>query len=181
VDKCLSCLSTCIYPDQTAYPITESMLHNGPPHDSNFGYSYAKRMVDVLSRGYNRQYGRHYMSVRSASVPCPRSVSSRLCPQAVPCNIFGPNDNFSIEHGHVLPGLMHKTYLARRNARPLVVWGSGKPLRQFVYSLDLARLFVWVLRHYDRPDEPINLTVDEQDEISIRDAVCSGREDLCVS
>lgn len=152
VQKCLSCLSTCIYPDKTSYPISEEMLHNGPPHDSNFGYSYAKRMVDVLNRGYNSQFGRHYMS-------------------AVPCNVFGPNDNFSIEHGHVLPGLIHKAFLAQKHNLPLVVWGSGRPLRQFVYSLDLARLFVWVLRNYDTPNEPINLTVDEEDEISIKQAV----------
>uniref|UniRef100_A0A915JSL2 NAD-dependent epimerase/dehydratase domain-containing protein n=1 Tax=Romanomermis culicivorax TaxID=13658 RepID=A0A915JSL2_ROMCU len=54
IRKVVSCLSTCIYPDKTEYPITEKMLHNGPPHDSNFGYSYAKRMVDVLNRGYNQ-------------------------------------------------------------------------------------------------------------------------------
>lgn len=50
VQKVVSCLSTCIFPDKTSYPIDETMVHNGPPHDSNFGYSYAKRMIDVLNR-----------------------------------------------------------------------------------------------------------------------------------
>ena len=57
VEKLVSCLSTCIFPDKTTYPIDETMVHNGPPHDSNFGYSYAKRMIDVMNRGYNEQYG----------------------------------------------------------------------------------------------------------------------------
>ena len=57
VEKVVSCLSTCIFPDKTTYPIDETMVHNGPPHTSNYGYSYAKRMIDVLNKGYNQQYG----------------------------------------------------------------------------------------------------------------------------
>ena len=55
VKKLVSCLSTCIFPDKTSYPIDETMVHDGPPHDSNFGYSYAKRMIDVMNRGYAQQ------------------------------------------------------------------------------------------------------------------------------
>jgi len=150
VEKCVSCLTTCIFPDKTPYPIDETMVHNGPPHDSNFGYSYAKRMIDVLNRGYKEQYGCNFTSV-------------------VPSNIFGPHDNYSIEDGHVLPGLMHKAYLAKRENKPLTVWGTGKPLRQFIFSLDLARLFLLVMRDY-KESTPIILTVDEKDEISIKDA-----------
>ena len=57
VEKVISCLSTCIFPDKTTYPIDETMVHNGPPHTSNYGYSYAKRMIDVMNKGYNQQYG----------------------------------------------------------------------------------------------------------------------------
>jgi GDP-L-fucose synthase len=71
------------------------MVHNGPPHNSNFGYSYAKRMIDVLNRGYYDQHGLKYTSV-------------------IPTNVFGPHDNFNIEDGHVLPGLIHKVYQAKR-------------------------------------------------------------------
>lgn len=85
VKKVISCLSTCIFPDKTTYPIDESMIHLGPPHDSNFGYSYAKRMIDVLNRGYAQQCGCTYTSV-------------------IPCNVFGPHDNFNMEDGHVIPG-----------------------------------------------------------------------------
>lgn len=69
-----------------------------------------------------------------------------------------------------MPGLIHKTYIAKRDGTPLTVWGTGNALRQFIYSLDLARLFVWVLRNYNETD-PIILSVDESDEISIKQAV----------
>ncbi|KAL6048276.1 GDP-L-fucose synthase, variant 2 [Balamuthia mandrillaris] len=94
VEKLVSCLSTCIFPDKTSYPITEAMIHNGPPHDSNVGYAYAKRMLDVLNRCYHEQYGCQYTSI-------------------VPTNIFGKHDNFNLESSHVIPGLIHKLYLAK--------------------------------------------------------------------
>ncbi|XP_048063792.1 GDP-L-fucose synthase-like isoform X1 [Megalobrama amblycephala] len=150
VVKVVSCLSTCIFPDKTTYPIDETMIHNGPPHESNFGYAYAKRMIDVHNRSCFEKYGRRYTAV-------------------IPTNVFGPHDNFNIEDGHVLPGLIHKTYLAKKEGKLLEVWGSGRPLRQFIYSLDLARLFLWVLREYDEV-EPIILSVGEEDELSIKDA-----------
>ncbi|KAF2361176.1 GDP-L-fucose synthase/GDP-L-colitose synthase [Trinorchestia longiramus] len=150
VSKVVSCLSTCIFPDKTTYPIDETMVHNGPPHPSNKGYSYAKRMLDVMNHCYNDQYGLSYTSV-------------------IPTNVFGPHDNFNMEDGHVLPGLIHKTYLAKRDKGSLTVWGSGSPRRQFIYSLDLARLIVWVLREYTEI-EPIILSVDESAEVSIKEA-----------
>ncbi|XP_001518831.3 GDP-L-fucose synthase [Ornithorhynchus anatinus] len=150
VQKVVSCLSTCIFPDKTTYPIDETMIHNGPPHSSNFGYSYAKRMIDVQNRGYFQQHGCRFTAV-------------------IPTNVFGPHDNFNIEDGHVLPGLIHKTYLAQRDGTALTIWGTGKPRRQFIYSLDLARLFLWVLREYDEV-EPIILSVGEEDEVSIKEA-----------
>lgn len=149
VEKVVSCLSTCIFPDKTTYPIDETMVHNGPPHSSNFGYSYAKRMIDVQNRAYHEQYGRMFTSI-------------------IPCNVFGPHDNFNVQNGHVIPGLINKAYEAKKNNTPFEIWGSGAPLRQFIYSLDLARLTVWVLRDY-KEIEPIILATDEQDEVSIKD------------
>uniref|UniRef100_A0A8C6XM27 GDP-L-fucose synthase n=1 Tax=Naja naja TaxID=35670 RepID=A0A8C6XM27_NAJNA len=145
VQKAVSCLSTCIFPDKTTYPIDETMIHNGPPHSSNFGYAYAKRMIDVQNRAYFEQHGCHFTA-------------------AIPTNIFGPHDNFSIENGHVL-----RADLADKNGTNVTVWGTGKPRRQFIYSLDLARLFVWVLREY-KEIEPIILSVGEEEEVSIREA-----------
>ncbi|SAL95899.1 hypothetical protein [Absidia glauca] len=149
VKKVVSCLSTCIFPDKTTYPIDETMVHNGPPHDSNFGYAYGKRMIDVQNHAYHEQYGCHFTSV-------------------IPTNVFGPHDNYNLEDSHVLPGLTHKCYLAKQNNTPFVVGGTGKPLRQFIYSRDLAKLFIWTLREYQEID-PIILSVGEEDEVSIKD------------
>ncbi|XP_071134759.1 GDP-L-fucose synthase-like [Mytilus edulis] len=150
VKKVVSCLSTCIFPDKTTYPIDETMVHSGPPHDSNFGYSYSKRMIDVQNRAYNKQHGCQFTSV-------------------VPTNVYGPHDNFNLEDGHVLPGLIHKIYMAKKNNTPFTVWGTGSPRRQFIYSRDLARLMIWVLRNYQEID-PIILSVGEEDEVSIKEA-----------
>ncbi|XP_034234579.1 GDP-L-fucose synthase [Thrips palmi] len=151
VVKVVSCLSTCIFPDKTTYPIDESMVHLGPPHPSNFGYSYAKRLIDISNKAYFQQHGCMFTSV-------------------VPCNVFGPYDNFNLESSHVIPGLIRKLHRAMEcGENQFTVLGSGKPLRQFIYSRDLARLFVWVLRHYDDV-EPIILSVDEKDEVSISNA-----------
>jgi GDP-L-fucose synthase len=147
--RCVSCLSTCIFPDKTTYPIDETMIHNGPPHDSNYGYAYAKRLIDVQNRAYHEQYGCMFTSV-------------------IPTNIFGPHDNFNLQDSHVIPGLIHKCYLAKQRDEPLTVLGTGSPLRQFIYSKDLARLFLWALREYQEID-PIILSVGEEDEVSIRE------------
>jgi GDP-L-fucose synthase len=149
VQKLVSMLSTCIFPDKTTYPIDETMLHDGPPHPSNEGYAYAKRLIDTMNRAYAEEYGCNFTSI-------------------IPTNIFGPHDNFSIQNGHVIPGLIHKCYLAKKNNTPFEIWGSGTPLRQFIYSLDLAELTVWVMRDYHSP-EPITLSVDEDAEVSIKD------------
>ncbi|KAH0540201.1 probable GDP-L-fucose synthase [Cotesia glomerata] len=151
VIKVVSCLSTCIFPDKTIYPIDETMIHNGPPHPSNYGYSYAKRLLDVANHAYLEQNNRLYTSI-------------------IPCNVFGPHDNFNPHSSHVIPGLMRKLYDLIKNGNTedkiFTVLGSGKPLRQFIYSLDLAKLILWVLREYNSV-EPIILSVDEKDEVSI--------------
>lgn len=168
VQKCVSCLSTCVFPDRVAYPIDETALHLGPPHPSNFGYSYAKRMVDVQNRSVRRR-ARRGGARRHRARRLYHEQYGHCFTSVIPTNIYGPHDNFSISDGHVLPGLMHKCLLAKRDGTPFVVWGSGRPLRQFIYSEDLGRLIVWVLRSYTEID-PIILSVDEAEEISIRDA-----------
>jgi GDP-L-fucose synthase len=150
VKRLVSCLSTCIFPDGASLPMDESVIMQGPPHFSNRGYAYAKRMVLMLGDLYNEQCGTNFATV-------------------VPCNVFGKHDNFSIDDGHVLPGLMHKCYLAKQNNTPFVIWGSGKPLRQFIYSNDLAELMLWYLLESDKT-EPVILATDPEDEVSIADA-----------
>ena len=147
----VSCLSTCIFPDETTYPIDESMLHNGPPHDSNFGYAYAKRMLDVSNRAYHAQYGCNFTSV-------------------IPTNIFGPDDNFG-EGCHFVPSIIKRVIQAKdEGISKIAVPGRGKALRQFIYSRDLGRLMIWTLRHHHTP-EPLILSVDPEDEVSIYDVV----------
>jgi GDP-L-fucose synthase len=149
VKNLVAFLSTCVFPDNVEYPLTEKKIHLGPPHFSNDAYAYAKRMTDVQIRSYREQYGLNYKSV-------------------IPCNIYGPNDNYDIVNGHVLPSLIHKCFLARENKTPFTIWGSGKPLREFIFSKDISKLTEWVLYNYNE-NEPIILSTSE--EISIRDIV----------
>ena len=145
VKKVVSFLSTCVFPDDVEYPLTEKKIHLGEPHSSNYPYAYAKRMLDIQSRAYKEQYGVNYISV-------------------IPTNIYGPKDNFSIDNGHVIPSLIHKCYLAKKLNTDFVVWGSGKPLREFIYSEDVARLTEWALENYNE-EEPIIFSTS--DEISV--------------
>lgn len=148
IKKVISCLSTCIFPDKTTYPIHEKMLHDGPPHFSNDAYAYAKRLLEIQSQAYNQQYGTNFVCV-------------------IPTNIYGPHDNFSLEDGHVIPSLIHKCFLAKQKGEPFIIRGTGKPLRQFIYSVDLAKLILWALEHYTEKDSII-LSVGEADEVSIK-------------
>lgn len=149
VEKLVSFLSTCIFPNDIEYPLTEDKIHLGEPNFSNYAYAYAKRMADIQIRAYREQYGVKYTSV-------------------IPTNIYGPNDKFSLEQGHVMPMLIHKLYLAQQNNTDFVIWGSGKPLREFIYSKDVAKLAEWALYNYDE-SEPIIFSPSE--EISIIDLV----------
>jgi GDP-L-fucose synthase len=149
VKKVVSVLSTCIYPDAqyVNYPLTEDQLHNGPPHFSNFGYAYAKRMLDVQSRAYRQQHGRNFITV-------------------VPNNLYGANDNYDLNSGHVIPSLIRKFFEAQQSASDVVIWGSGKPLREFTFAEDAAKAIWWCAENYDGED-PIN--IGNTEEISIAD------------
>ncbi|TFL03832.1 epimerase-domain-containing protein [Pterulicium gracile] len=148
VKKVISCLSTCVFPDKVEYPLDESKIHLGPPHPSNFGYSHAKRLVDIQNRAYNQQFGCNFTS-------------------AIPTNVYGPHDNYDLQDAHVIPALIHKCLLAKKNNKPFVMGGTGKPLRQFIFSRDLAKMFVWQLREYDEPD-PVIFSVGEDQEVTIK-------------
>jgi GDP-L-fucose synthase len=147
IKNLVSFLSTCIFPNEIQYPLTESKIHLGPPHPSNDAYAYAKRMADVQIRSYKEQYDLNYKSV-------------------IPTNIYGPNDNYDTVNGHVIPSLIHKCYLARENKTDFEIWGTGNPLREFIFSKDVAKLTEWVLNNY-KENEPIILSTSE--EISIKD------------
>lgn len=107
VKKCISCLSTCIFPDKTTYPIDETMVHLGPPHQSNFGYSYAKRMIDILNHAYSKSF-----DAEKQYSDCKPIFTS-----VIPTNVYGPHDNFNLEDSHVIPGLIYKAYQAVNDAK----------------------------------------------------------------
>ena len=148
VKKLIACLSTCIFPDKITYPINEIMLHDGAPHCSNDAYAYAKRMTEIHCKAYRENYGDNFICI-------------------TPTNIYGPHDNFDLENGHVLPSLIHKCYLAKKQNIDFVIRGTGKPLRQFIFSEDLADLIMIILEKYN--EDNIILSVPETHETSIED------------
>ena len=131
VKQLVGMLSTCIFPDDVVYPIDETKLTLGPPHVSNDAYAYAKRMFKVHCDAYNDQYNTNYSCV-------------------IPANIYGTNDNYNLDDAHVIPALIHKCYLAMQDDKDFEVLGTGKPLRQFIYSDDLAEILLRLLPKLDQ-------------------------------
>ncbi len=120
VNKILFLGSSCIYPKFAKQPIKEEYLLTGPLEDTNEPYAVAKIAGIKLCESYNRQYGRDYRSV-------------------MPTNLYGPNDNFHPTNSHVIPGLINRFHHAsENNEKEIMIWGSGKPLREFLYIDDMA-------------------------------------------
>jgi GDP-L-fucose synthase len=119
--------SSCIYPRDCPQPIREDYLLTGPLEQTNEPYAIAKIAGIKLCESYNRQYGRQYFS-------------------AMPTNLYGPNDNYDLANSHVLPALIRKAHEAKqRGDSELVVWGSGKPRREFLHVDDLADACVFLM------------------------------------
>ena len=120
VERFIGILSTCIYPDSVVrYPMVESMLHSGPPTPTNFSYGYAKRSLAVQIDAYNKQYGTKYQYL-------------------IPCNLYGEHDKYG-ENSHFVAALIKKIHNAKiAGENKITLFGTGKPLRQFMYSNDLA-------------------------------------------
>lgn len=126
VEKFIGCSSICAMPDNLA-EFHEDHMHDSPCYLANESYGFAKRAVDVQIRAYKKQYGQlNYMSL-------------------IPGNIAGIEDNYNLVSAHVLPALVHKMYLAKRDNKDFVVWGTGENLRQFVSSDDLAYVILELL------------------------------------
>jgi GDP-L-fucose synthase len=120
IKKLISFSSTCAFPAKLDL-FTEDNLHDGEPYPAHRAYAYSKRMVDIQTEAYKKQYGLNACTV-------------------IPCNIFGENDNYNLEDAHVIPSLIHKSYLANKNNTDFEVWGDGSPYREFIYANDLARI-----------------------------------------
>jgi GDP-L-fucose synthase len=129
VQRLLFLGSSCIYPRDCPQPIKEEYLLTGPLEPTNEPYAIAKIAGIKLCESYNRQYGTQYVSV-------------------MPTNLYGPNDNYDLNNSHVLPALIRKAHEAKiRGDKELIVWGSGKPMREFLYVDDMADACVFLMEN----------------------------------
>jgi GDP-L-fucose synthase len=150
--------SSCIYPRDCPQPIREEFLLTGPLEPTNRAYALAKIAGIEMCWSYNRQYGTRYLA-------------------AMPTNMYGPGDNYNLETSHVLPALIRKVYEARCAGRSeVVVWGSGKPLREFMYSDDFADACVYLMTLDDQSygtllseDHPPLINVGYGSDVTIRE------------
>jgi GDP-L-fucose synthase len=147
VKRFIGILSTCIYPDKVdTYPMTEEMLHEGPPTPTNFSYGYAKRCLAVHIDACNQQYGTKYQYL-------------------TPCNLYGENDKFG-DNSHFIAALVKKIVkMEKEGSNKLELFGTGKPLRQFMYSDDLA----WVINECLERDIYESFNVATEDNLSIKE------------
>jgi GDP-L-fucose synthase len=114
-------LSGCIFPKDANNPLINEYLLQGEPHPSNYGYAHGKRILSIGSKCLKTQF-----NIKTSCI--------------IPSNMYGLNDNYNLNDSHVIPGLIHKTYLAKLNNTNLEVWGSGKAQREFVFAQDVADL-----------------------------------------
>jgi GDP-L-fucose synthase len=131
VKKLLFLGSSCIYPRQATQPIREESLLSGPLEPTNEGYALAKIVGLKLCEKYRQQYGRNFIS-------------------AMPTNLYGPGDNFHPDHSHVIPGMMRRFHEAKvSNSKQVAIWGSGSPMREFLFITDLAEALFMLMERYN--------------------------------
>lgn len=154
VERVLSSLSTCAFPDVVKeYPFKEENFLDGPPAETNFSYGYTKRALHIQSISYRKQYGLNY---------------STFCPS----NIYGPDDNFDPDKSHFVPALIRKLSSAT-DGDTLEFWGTGLPLRQQLYVDDLVSIIPELLEKHNYPDPLIvapreNLSISEMIHIGLK-------------
>jgi GDP-L-fucose synthase len=148
VKKLLNLGSSCIYPKLAPQPLKEEYLLTGTLEPTNEPYAIAKIAAIKLCESYRDQHGCNFIS-------------------AMPTNLYGPNDNYNLKTSHVLPALIKKFYLAKKNHLPAVeIWGTGSPLREFLYVDDLAEACLHLMRNYN---DKLFVNVGSGKEISIKD------------
>jgi len=149
-------LSTCIFPDKNiTFPLTPNQIDNGEPHFSNHGYAYSKRIAGYQTNVIKKVLNANWISV-------------------IPTNVYGINDNFHLEEGHMIPGMIHRAYLSKLNSEKMIVWGDGSPLRQVIYSDDLAKLIIWSLDNWKNDDSFMAINPIEHSILNIAKIICSN-------
>lgn len=144
VNKVMCCLSVNMFPEiPSKFPMDESMIFDGNLTGAFAGYAFSKRMLELQCQNYNIQYNRKYFGI-------------------IPCNIYGPNDNLS--SGRLIPNLISKFKEAENNNTDVVINGAGKPLRQFIYSVDLANIIKYLIYNYS----------------DIKPIICCGDEEVSI-
>ena len=148
VKKLLFLGSTCIYPRMAPQPIPESALLTGPLEETNEAYAIAKIAGLEMCKFFKRQYGDNFIS-------------------CMPTNLYGPHDNYDLSGSHVMPAMIRKFHDAKVNGIPSVeLWGTGTPLREFLYVDDMADACVFLLENYDG-EEPVNIGTGK--EVTIKE------------
>jgi GDP-L-fucose synthase len=147
VKKFVAIGTICAYPKFTRIPFREKDLWLGYPEETNAPYGLAKKMLLVQAQAYRKQYGFNAIYL-------------------LPVNLYGPGDNFHPEHSHVIPAIIHKCVEAiAQNKKEIVLWGTGKATREFLYVEDCAEAILLAAEKYDKPD-PVN--IGSEKEISIK-------------
>jgi len=158
VERLLFLGSSCIYPKNAPQPMTEDCLLTGPLEPTNRPYALAKIAGIEMCHAYNRQYGTRYMA-------------------AMPTNLYGPNDNYDLNNSHVLPALIRKMHEAKqRGDKEVVVWGTGTPRREFLYSEDMADACIFLLEQKEarlaslfNEDKPPLVNIGCGEDLTIRE------------
>jgi len=125
--------STCIYPKENPQPINENRFMAGPLEETNKGYAVAKGLGVVACQLYRKQYNINAIAV-------------------MPTNMYGPNDTYDLENGHMIPSLIKKFVEAKKNKSPLTFWGTGTPRREALYVDDTADACIYLMNNYDEPE-----------------------------
>jgi GDP-L-fucose synthase len=155
VEKLLFLGSSCIYPKLAPQPLKEEYLLTGLLEPTNEPYAIAKITGIKLCEAYRDQYGCNFIA-------------------AMPTNLYGQDDNYHVEHSHVIPGMLHKFHLAKKNKTPFVeLWGTGSPLREFMYVDDLADAVVFLMESYN---DKLFINVGTGEEVSIKELANAIRE-----
>lgn len=151
VKKLLNLGSSCIYPRQAPQPLKEDYFLTGGLEPTNEAYAIAKIAAIKLCRYYHQQYGADFLSV-------------------MPANLYGPGDNFDLETSHVLPALIRRFHEAKESGAPYVMlWGTGRPMREFLYAEDLADACIHIMRSFHADDVGEFVNIGTGRDLSIRE------------